>query len=108
MRSDPAHRNAVRLLLAGVVIVLIFEVSTMWRKMEFGWPGTDDLSSTGVLANSFCKAGIRTTCAWTMAPSLLLLEECAMTCPVFNNKVSGFQPQSLQFSTFSYKYNTGT
>jgi hypothetical protein len=42
MRSHPAYRNVVHLLLAGVAIVLILEVSTMWRKMEFGYPGTDD------------------------------------------------------------------
>jgi hypothetical protein len=42
MRSDQAYRNVIRLLLAGVVIALIFEVSTMWRRMEFGSPGTDD------------------------------------------------------------------
>ncbi len=42
MRSDAAYRNVIRLLLAGVVIALIFQVSRMWRKMEFGSPGTDD------------------------------------------------------------------
>jgi hypothetical protein len=42
MRSDAAYRNVIRLLLAGVVIALILQVSTMWRKMEFGSPGTDD------------------------------------------------------------------
>jgi hypothetical protein len=42
MRSDPAYRNVVRLLLAAVAIVLMFQVIAMWRKMEFGSPGTDD------------------------------------------------------------------
>ncbi len=42
MRSHPAYRKVIRLLLAGVAIVLMFQVITMWRKMEFGSPGTDD------------------------------------------------------------------
>ena len=42
MRSHPAYPYLVRMLLASLVVVLIFQGIGMWRNMEFGSPGTVD------------------------------------------------------------------
>jgi hypothetical protein len=42
MRSHQAYRYVICPLLAGVVIVLVFQLIRMWPTMEFGSPGTDD------------------------------------------------------------------
>jgi len=44
MRSHPAYPYLVRMLLASLVVVLVFQVIGMWRDMEFGSPGTRDFS----------------------------------------------------------------
>lgn len=42
LRSHSAYPYIIRILLVGVVIVLCFQVTQVWRTMEYGAPGTTD------------------------------------------------------------------
>lgn len=42
MRTHPAYPYVIRILLAGVVVVLFFQLRVMWRTMHYGSGGTQD------------------------------------------------------------------